>query len=193
MSSDFDVPPNLEVSSGPPITPPAYSPPEDPPFSGWHVTKIGLVLFLVPVFIEPFVVLFAQKILYPQLGFQDVARKAWVVLGPQFVWFAIVAVYLIVFAEGRFHQSLWNAIRWNWPKQGWFSLVAIGIATVVVLQLLQHVLPVPTKSPFDDCFRRPADAYAFATLAIAFGPFMEELFFRGFLYPVLARRLGVFL
>jgi membrane protease YdiL (CAAX protease family) len=34
------------------------------------------------------------------------------------------------------------------------------------------------------------DAYLTAAFAITIGPLMEELFFRGFLYPVLARRLG---
>jgi membrane protease YdiL (CAAX protease family) len=169
------------------------SPPENPPFSGWDVTKLGLLLFLVPALIEPFVVLFAQKKFYPQLSFGDVTHKPWVILAPQFAWFAVVAVYLIVSAERRFGQSLWSAMRWNWPERGWFSLVGIGIATLVVLQLLQRVLPTPKQSPFDDFFHRPVDAYAFAVLAIAFGPFMEELFFRGFLYPVLARRWGVFI
>ena len=186
-------PPTVESPVPVPPPSPEVDPTENPPFSGWDVTKIGLLLFLVPAFIEPFVVIFAQKALYPQLTFQDVAHKAWVVLGPQFVWFAVVALYLITAARQWFHQSLWRAIRWNWPEQGWFSLIAIGIATVVLLQLLQHVLPVPKKSPFDDFFRNPRDAYAFAILAIGFGPFMEELFFRGFLYPVLARRIGVFM
>lgn len=188
--SDSLPPPVIGADSAPsPLQP--YSPPtENPPFSGWDVTKIGLLLFLVPAFIEPFVIVFAQKAFYPQLGFSEVARKTWVVLGPQFVWFAIIALYLIVSAKNWFHETLWRAIRWNWPQQGWFSLIAIGIATLVVLQLLQHVLPVPKKSPFDDFFHRPSDAYAFAILAIGFGPFMEELFFRGFLYPVLARRFG---
>jgi uncharacterized protein len=59
------------------------------------------------------------------------------------------------------------------------------------LQGLERLLPLPQKSPFDQFFDRPLDAYAFAFLAIAFAPFMEELFFRGFLYPVLTRRFGM--
>jgi membrane protease YdiL (CAAX protease family) len=192
MTSDFPPSPGFEtpVAAPPPVQKETT---ENPPFSGWDVTKIGLLLFLVPAFIEPFVIVLAQKAFYPQLGFTEVARKTWVVLGPQFVWFAIIALYLIVSAKNWFHETLWRAIRWNWPQQGWFSLIAIGIVTLVVLQLLQYVLPVPKKNPFDDFFHRPSDAYAFAILAIAFGPFMEELFFRGFLYPVLARRFGFFM
>jgi membrane protease YdiL (CAAX protease family) len=69
--------------------------------------------------------------------------------------------------------------------------VVIGFVTLLGLQALERLLPLPKKSPFDQFFDRPLDAYAFAFLAIAFAPFMEELFFRGFLYPVLARRIGI--
>jgi membrane protease YdiL (CAAX protease family) len=98
---------------------------------------------------------------------------------------------MIGYVEGRFHQGFWSAIRWNWPRRGWLSLIAIGIATLIVLQIMAHFLPLPKKSPFDQFFKRPSDAYIFALLAISFAPFMEELFFRGFLYPVLARRMGM--
>ncbi|MGC2645500.1 MAG: CPBP family intramembrane glutamic endopeptidase, partial [Candidatus Sulfotelmatobacter sp.] len=45
-------------------------------------------------------------------------------------------------------------------------------------------------TPFDQFFERPIDAYLTALFAITLGPLMEEIFFRGFLYPVIARRLG---
>jgi uncharacterized protein len=167
------------------------SPREDPPFSGIEVAQIGLLLFVVPVLAAPFLVILVQKLLYPKLSFTAVELKPWVLLGPQFVWFAVVALYLLDYAKSRFHQTLWQAIRWNWPKRRWPALVGIGILTLLALQALERLLPLPNKSPFDEFFDRPLDAYGFALLAIAFAPFMEEMFFRGFLYPVLARRLGV--
>jgi uncharacterized protein len=105
----------------------------------------------------------------------------------------VVALFLLEHTKSKFHQTLWQAIRWNWPAHRWPVLVGIGIVTLALLQGLERLLPLPSKSPFDQFFNRPLDAYAFAFLAIAFAPFMEELFFRGFLYPVLARRLGVML
>ena len=51
---------------------------------------------------------------------------------------------------------------------------------------------MPKTTPFDQFFDSPTDAYLTAAFAITLGPLMEEIFFRGFLYPVLARRLGVF-
>jgi hypothetical protein len=98
---------------------------------------------------------------------------------------------LLDYTKAKFHQTLWQAVRWNWPSHRWPVMVGIGFVTMLSLQGLERLLPLPKNSPFDQFFNRPLDAYAFAFLAIAFAPFMEELFFRGFLYPVLARRVGV--
>jgi flagellin-like protein len=166
--------------------------PEDPPFSGFEVLLIGLWMFVVPVLIlAPVLVIAFQKVLYPHLPLKTVAEKPWVLLGPQFAWFALVLLFLIGYSKVHFRQSLWQAIRWNWPRRTWLALVVIGVATLLGLQALERVLPLPKNSPFDQFFVRPVDAYAFTFLAVGFAPLMEELFFRGFMYPVLARRLGI--
>jgi len=51
---------------------------------------------------------------------------------------------------------------------------------------------MPKSTPFDQFFATPTDAYLTVAFAVTLGPLMEELFFRGFLYPVIARRLGAF-
>src|SRR5258708_26168954 len=50
---------------------------------------------------------------------------------------------------------------------------------------------MPKTTAFDQFFARPSDAYLTVAFAVTLGPLMEELFFRGFLYPVIARHLGV--
>ncbi|HZR67380.1 MAG TPA: type II CAAX endopeptidase family protein [Terriglobales bacterium] len=178
-----------DVAQSPaPVT--SAPPPENPPFGGMDVIQIGLLTFVVPVILAPFVVLVVQKLFYPALTFNDVAQKPWVLLGPQFVWFAAVALFLVDYSKARFHQTLWQAVSWKWPREGWPALIAIGIGTLA-LQILQRVLPMPQTSPFDKFFQRPIDGFAMAVLGIVFAPFMEELFFRGFLYPVVARKWGV--
>jgi hypothetical protein len=49
---------------------------------------------------------------------------------------------------------------------------------------------MPKETPFDKLFENRRDAYLLAIMATTLGPLMEELFFRGFLYPVIARRWG---
>lgn len=149
-------------------------------------------MFVVPVLIlAPVLVIAFKKFLYPHLPLTAIAQKPWVLLGPQFAWFALVLVVLIGYSRVHFGQSLWQAVRWNWPRRTWLALVAVGVATLLGLQALERVLPLPKTSPFDQFFVRPVDAYAFTFLAVGFAPLMEELFFRGFMYPVLARRLGI--
>jgi hypothetical protein len=163
---------------------------EDPPFGGLDVLQIGLLIFVAPIIASAFLVVIIQKIWYPQLSIQAVQAKPWLVLGPQLVWFAMVTLFLIDYSKVRFHESLWQAIRWNWPKSGWLIIIGAGVASLSLVAL-ERLLPMPKTSPFDKFFETPVAGYAIAVLGILFAPFMEELFFRGLLYPVLARRVGV--
>lgn len=193
-ANGWEAPP--DAGSPPPVSsepPPQFvrAPAENPPFGGVEVVRIGVLMFVVPIILAPFLVLLLQKVFYPKLPIGVVATKPWVILGPQFVWYGFIALFLLDYIPAKFHQSLWKAVRWNWPGKTWPTMVVIGFVTLVALEGLERVLPLPKKSPFDQFFDRPLDAYALAFLAIAFAPFMEELFFRGFLYPVLARRIGI--
>jgi membrane protease YdiL (CAAX protease family) len=66
-----------------------------------------------------------------------------------------------------------------------------GLVLSVALQLLSRLLPIPKELPIDNFFRTPGEAWAVGVLAVLCAPLMEELFFRGFLYPVLARSTGM--
>ena len=122
MPSDSQWPP-VAADAPPPAaqepTPPQATQPfpenspsgENPPWSGWDVTGIAFLMFIVPVLLAPFVVLIAQKLFYQHATFKEVASHPGIALGLQFGWFAIVAVYLFFLAPARYHQTLWSAIR----------------------------------------------------------------------------------
>lgn len=189
MASEWPHPPPPDSDSN--LARPLNKSGENPPWSGWDTAGIAFLMFVFPVVLAPFVVLAIQKLFYPHASFRDVAAHPGIALGLQLVWFTIVAIYLLSFTRDRFQQSLWTAIRWNWPKDRWGILVASGVGLLIVSKLLELFVPFPKESPFDQFFKSPASAYAFVFLAVAFGPFMEELFFRGILYPVLAQQLGI--
>jgi len=58
------------------------------------------------------------------------------------------------------------------------------------LQGIAHFLPIPKELPMDRFFRTPGEAWALSLFGVTLAPLLEELFFRGFLYPVLVRRFG---
>ena len=66
-----------------------------------------------------------------------------------------------------------------------------GFILSLAFQALAHFLPIPKELPIDSFFQTPAEAWALGLLSVTLAPLMEELFFRGFLYPVLARSIGV--
>jgi membrane protease YdiL (CAAX protease family) len=90
----------------------------------------------------------------------------------------------------RAGRPFWEAVGWNWPANPW-AYLAGGLGLAFVLQLIGHFLPMPRELPVDRFFRTPAQAWVLTAFGLLVAPLMEELFFRGFLYPVLARRLGV--
>jgi membrane protease YdiL (CAAX protease family) len=69
-------------------------------------------------------------------------------------------------------------------------LVLAGAALSVFVQLASVFLPIPKQLPIEEYFRQTHAVYMLAVFGITLAPLMEELFFRGFLYPVLVRHAG---
>lgn len=169
---------------------PTALPVENPVWSGWDVLLItGLTVVAMPV-LQLAVTFAAMWLIYPHSLFAVVVQKPILLLVSQFLIYIAVAACMVMLVEGKYYVPFWQAIRWGWPRTEW-KLLALGAATFVVLGLLQTLLPMPKDTPFEHLFDRPLDAYLLAILAVSIGPLMEELFFRGLLYPVLARRMGV--
>ena len=125
---------------------------------------------------------------YPHEAWLEVARKPALAILSEFLAYLAVAPCMIFLVQGKYHQPFWQSIRWNWPRNAILMLL-LGMFTVS-LDLLSRYLPMPKTTPFDQFFARPSDAYLMVAFAVTFGPLMEELFFRGFLYPVLERWTG---
>ena len=180
---DPGVMPGLEPLPVPPI--------EDPVWSGWDVLLIALLTFVTMVVLQLAVLFTAHSLWYPRESMSDVAQKPILLLVSQFLVYIAVAACMVALVGGKYHAAFWPAIRWNWPRAGWRWL-ALGAAMLFALSLLQSLLPMPKDTPFEHLFDRPRDAYLLSLIAVSLGPLMEELFFRGFMYPVLARRMGAF-
>jgi membrane protease YdiL (CAAX protease family) len=167
---------------------------ENPIWSGWDVLLIAALTFVVMVVLQTGEVTIAQWLWYRHESWFDVAQKLGqkpiLLIVSQLLIYIPVALLMVALVEGKYHVHFWPAIRWNWPRSEWKPL-ALGAAMLFVLTLLQNLLPMPKDTPFEHLFDRPRDAYLLSMVAVTLGPLMEELFFRGFMYPVVARRMGV--
>ena len=154
--------------------------------------QIALLTFATPFLFLAVVAAVAQRLVYNGLPWLEIAQKPLLGLISEFLGYIVVLFFMVVLVEGKYHVGFLKAIGWNFPRRYLevTRLVGLGALLLLVLSGISHFLPFPQKVPFDQFFKRPTEAYLTSLFAISFGPLMEELFFRGFLYPVLARWLG---
>jgi len=163
---------------------------ENPPWSGWEVVALALIT-LVTMFLCVLVVGYALRpYLAPHGAWSSVITTPEVIVGGQLL--AYVLLFFLMYALVRNHteQSVFQALRWKWPKN-WSNYLLAGLILATCLWPLEYVLPMPKKLPIDDFFQTAREAYLLSVLGVLFAPLFEELFFRGFLYPVMARRWGM--
>jgi membrane protease YdiL (CAAX protease family) len=163
----------------------------DPAWNGWDVVRL-ICVTIVALFLGLFVALLvARGVLYPHRSLGEIARNPLVVVGGQCLAYLLVLGYMYVLVTRERHRpDFFTAIHWNWPRK--FAIyVGTGFVLSLALQGLAHFLPIPKELPIDSFFQTPTEAWSLGIMSITLAPLMEELFFRGFLYPVLARRMGM--
>lgn len=175
---------------GDPVAPPAPVAPKDPAWSGFDV----LAIFMLG-FVSFFALLFLLVILLPGANIQEKANKVAsrpnLAIGLQVVVYLLLlgCMYVVVVARTG-GARFWKAIHWNWPARIW-PYVLGGVTLQVAILLIEQFLPLPKDTPFDALLKNPNTVVLIAVFSVTLGPLMEELFFRAFLYPVLARRFGM--
>jgi membrane protease YdiL (CAAX protease family) len=167
------------------------APPPDPAWNGWDVLRLVFIT-IGALFVGVFTLLFiARWRFYPHTALGEIARVPLVVVAGQALAYLLILAYMYVLVtRERGRPDFLAAIHWNWPSNIAIYIL-VGFALSIALQGLAHLLPIPKELPIDSFFRTPAEAWALGVLSVTLAPLMEELFFRGFLYPVLARGIGV--
>lgn len=135
--------------------------------------------------------LIAHLWFYPHAHLAELARMPLIAVAGQSLAYVLIFAYMYVLVtRERRRPDFLAAIHWNFPSNIAVYVLS-GFVLSLGLQAFSHFLPIPKELPIDTFFRTPAEAWALGILSITLAPVMEELFFRGFLYPVLARSLGL--
>jgi CAAX protease family protein len=187
-------PPNSLPEIPPPQVPPPSGPPpaENPPWTGWDVVRITVVgVFVIALFGIASLWVASVSGLFRGMPPGQLARDPLLLIPAQFAAYMVLVFFMYAVVRRERGYRFLPAVRWNWPQGTWIGFMALGAVVAISGQLLSALLPIPKSLPIDQFFHSPADAWMMAIFGITVAPFVEELFFRGFLYPVLARWLGV--
>jgi membrane protease YdiL (CAAX protease family) len=191
MSTPYNPAPDPELlpPGPPPLEPAIATQVENPPWTFREVIFLAFIAIFLIAFFQGIAIWMARQ-KYPQTPILDFARNARVVLPPQvFAYLALLGGMVLLLRSRGVH--FWPSIRWNWPRSRWLGFVVLGLVLAVMVQAASVLLPIPKQLPIEKFFADTLSAYMLALFGITLGPLMEELYFRGFLYPVLARRVGM--
>ncbi len=163
-----------------------------PPWSGWDVAAV-LGFTLAAVFLFSTVALGVAHVLTSQqhLSWNDLASNPVVIIGSQVAAYPVVVVFMIVMVGNKSREPFRRAIRWNWPGAAAMGFLLGGIGFAFAVEFASRWLPIPKSLPVDKYFSDTAGAYLMAVFGVTLAPLLEELFFRGMLYPVLRRAYGI--
>lgn len=124
----------------------------------------------------------------------DVVGNALVILPAQFAAYLMIVGFMVFLVRARHRTGFREGIQWNMPdRRTALSALAGGAGLALASQLFSGLLQrwTPKSLPIEQYFKNAASGYALALFGIFVAPLVEELFFRGFLYPALERWTGV--
>jgi membrane protease YdiL (CAAX protease family) len=132
--------------------------------------------------------------LNPKALEEALTKNAFFIVPTQFVIYVLIVGFMALLVWVRHRTSLAQAVHWNMPVRGRIVLNAVmgGAALALVSDIGEVVLHrwIPDSLPITEYFKDRPSALLLGAFGILVAPLMEELLFRGFLYPALARWTG---
>jgi uncharacterized protein len=166
------------------------APEPEPVFGLGEVGFVFLAMLLAIIFCGAFAIVIARHV--PSLSR---IRPADLAVDPRVLLPAQLAAYLLVFAglwrlfAHHFGIGFFRALSWRWPLR-WIRFLAGGALLGVAVQFISNWLPSPPELPIDKMLRTATDAWLMTAFGVLIAPFVEEVLFRGLLFPALTRRTG---
>jgi membrane protease YdiL (CAAX protease family) len=99
----------------------------------------------------------------------------------------LLVIYALLRRVG--HRSFLRPLAWNWPR--WHKALTFAVAGVALALAITAIpIPAPPNLPIEILLRDPVTRAMFLVFASVPGPLVEEIYFRGLLFPALRSHLG---
>lgn len=129
-----------------------------------------------------FAVALGRVVTFPEKGVQAI----WT----QFVFYLLALGVLYILISRRYGRPLWQSLGYHFRFRGAWGTIIAGPALAIALSLFGSALHAPDTSNIPKLITDRASLIAVLIFAVLIGPVFEELVFRGFIYPLIARSLG---
>jgi len=178
---------------------PPQLPPSCPaPREIWSLSDLLLFVVFIPfaLLASTLVVLMGYAVLRPFAGWHvpvDLVQKHPVfLLVLQCVFYVFILGFLFLLAKFQHQQPFWKSLGWKKPtarQVAGYLLGGGGLAIAVSLALAMW--PDARAFPLEGLFNSRTASYAIGAFAISVAPVVEELVFRGLLFAIFERAVGM--
>lgn len=160
-------------------------PPPREPFWDWHDAALFVAL-AVPCMLLSIALSRGVFLLFgpPPM---DAIRLFTVQFLAYLLWFS--ALWLML--KTRYNRPFWRSLGWNVPWTGVAWTIVLGPAVAFAVAILGAALRTPlVDNPIQKMMNDRSGIVLVGFFATTLGPLAEELIFRGFLLPLVARTTG---
>jgi hypothetical protein len=155
--------------------------PEARAYPFWTYEDLGLFIgSVIPVFLLAILI----------VQFVPIREGSVRALAYQSLIYTLLLGVLYLLVAWRYEQPFWRSLGWTVFRPP-FLCAAVGpvlAITTSTLGVLMKAPPIPL--PIEDLISDRRSLFVMMLFLTIFGPVFEELVFRGFLFPLLARSLG---
>ncbi len=155
----------------------------------WSYEDLAVFVFLaIPCLLLGAV---AARLLTRVLPATPVAKAA-LVLGAQFLAYALWYAALAMILKFRYDARFWQALGWNFPTREIGPALISGLCLAIIVAMIGTALNTPRiDSTLKELLQDRPSLVLVGLFAVTAGPVCEELAFRGFIMPLLARSFGI--
>lgn len=121
-----------------------------------------------------------------------VGTNAYLLLSLQTVFYVFLLGFLYLLVVIKYRQPFWRALGWRNPtaRQALGYFLGGGVM-MAVIRITPPILPDSQNFPLEQLFSSPGAAWAVGAFAVLISPPMEEVIFRGVLFAIFERRVGL--
>jgi membrane protease YdiL (CAAX protease family) len=126
------------------------------------------------------------------------SAKSMIAVLAQGVWSGFVLLYFFVMVRVRTQAPFWRTMGWRGlhlhgqtTSASIFRCLGGGAMLALIVSFAGKFINEKGELPIEEMFHSRPTVILLMGLGILVAPLVEETMFRGFLYPILARRLGM--
>jgi membrane protease YdiL (CAAX protease family) len=117
----------------------------------------------------------------------------------QLIWYGVLVAYLFLLVRIRFKAPFWHTVGFRAMTGGgirgsvgaYAAFAFTGMLLAIMISALSALVRPVGEIPMERLFQQRESAALVLFAAVVVAPVVEELLFRGWLYPVVARTFGV--